>query len=171
VVFDWRPDRPKQRQRPGVRRARLILLLLALAWMTLVIAAPTVALGAPVSALTYAFGSFICHQRPERSFHLAEAQLPVCARCFGLYAGATIGAVWAFRHRLASLPALRTLLVVAALPTAITWAIEAAGLWSPANVVRFAAALPLGVAAAVTVNYLECAQPPRIGPSSPRIPI
>ena len=34
----------------------------------------------------YQLGSLICHQRPERSFHLAGVQMPVCARCFGLYA-------------------------------------------------------------------------------------
>ena len=36
----------------------------------------------------YAIGSLICHQLPERSFHLWGAQLPVCARCTGIYAGA-----------------------------------------------------------------------------------
>ncbi len=41
----------------------------------------------------YAFGSAICHQRDERSFHLFAEQLPVCARCTGLYAGAAIAAI------------------------------------------------------------------------------
>jgi len=31
-----------------------------------------------VAAGLYAVGSQICHQRPERSFHLFAAQLPVC---------------------------------------------------------------------------------------------
>lgn len=30
---------------------------------------------------------FFCHQNPERSLHLAGMALPLCARCFGLYAG------------------------------------------------------------------------------------
>lgn len=30
---------------------------------------------------------FFCHQNPERSLHLAGMTLPLCARCFGLYAG------------------------------------------------------------------------------------
>ena len=36
----------------------------------------------------YAIGHVVCHQLPARSFHLWGAQLPVCARCTGIYAGA-----------------------------------------------------------------------------------
>ena len=42
----------------------------------------------------YAAGSIVCHQIPERSFHIAGVQLPVCARCTGLYAGALAGVAW-----------------------------------------------------------------------------
>ena len=45
------------------------------------------------AAAVYAAGSLVCHQRPERSFHLAGAQLPVCARCLGLYVGGFVGAI------------------------------------------------------------------------------
>src|SRR5438552_2016659 len=38
----------------------------------------------------YAIGSLVCHQLPERSFHLESVPLPVCARCTGIYAGAAI---------------------------------------------------------------------------------
>src|SRR5260221_7816536 len=38
----------------------------------------------------YGMGSVLCHQRPERSFHLWGVQLPVCARCVGVYAGAAL---------------------------------------------------------------------------------
>ena len=41
----------------------------------------------------YAVGSVVCHQLPERSFHLWAAQMPVCARCTGIYAGAAIAAI------------------------------------------------------------------------------
>ena len=27
---------------------------------------------------------FICHQKPERSFHISHCQLPFCARCCGI---------------------------------------------------------------------------------------
>ena len=51
---------------------------------------------AAVSAMTiatYGIGSIVCHQLPERSFHLWTAQLPVCARCTGIYVGAAIAAI------------------------------------------------------------------------------
>ena len=69
--------------------ATVVLAALALGWLVLLVAAPV----APTSLATllYAAGSFICHQRPERSFHIDAAQLPVCARCLGIYAGAAIG--------------------------------------------------------------------------------
>ena len=35
----------------------------------------------------------VCHQRPERSFHVAGVQLPVCARCTGLYVSGAAGAL------------------------------------------------------------------------------
>jgi uncharacterized membrane protein len=155
----------------GVRGARLAFLLLTTAWLVLLLGAPINAAGAPLSALTYLFGSAICHQRPERSFHVGPAQLPVCARCFGLYAGAALGATAALALRPATRRQARFLIVACGAPTLITWGGELLGVWFPANGTRFIAALPLGLAVALTVNYIECARPPRTGPSPPRIPI
>ncbi len=48
----------------------------------------------PASVLilgVYGVGSLICHQLPERSYHLWAAQMPVCARCAGIYFGAACG--------------------------------------------------------------------------------
>jgi len=36
----------------------------------------------------YVIGSLVCHQRSERSFYLWARQMPVCARCTGIYFGA-----------------------------------------------------------------------------------
>ena len=36
-------------------------------------------------------GYAICHQIPDRSFHIAGRQLPLCARCTGTYIGVAIG--------------------------------------------------------------------------------
>ena len=41
----------------------------------------------------YAVGGLICHQLPERSFHLWSAQMPVCARCTGIYIGGALAAI------------------------------------------------------------------------------
>jgi uncharacterized membrane protein len=150
-----------------VRAARLAFAFLTSAWIILLLAAPVAGMGVSASALTYAFGSLICHQRPDRSFYLNAAQLPVCARCFGLYAGAAVGIF--IRGLTPTVPDLRLGLVVAAVPTAVTWTGEVLGLWSPANGTRAIAALPLGAAIAVTVNYIGCARRQRTGHRSPRI--
>jgi len=36
-------------------------------------------------------GYAVCHRIPERSFHIAAYQLPLCARCSGMYLGAMLG--------------------------------------------------------------------------------
>jgi uncharacterized membrane protein len=162
-----------------VRAARLALALLAAVWLALLIASPQAAFGAPVSALVYALGSLVCHQRPERSFHLGLGQLPVCARCTGLYLGAAIGLCWGavVFSGFAARPVgwrrstVRRVLVAGALPTAITWVLEFAGFWSPSNATRFLAALPLGIAVALTVNYVEWARPPWKESRLPHTPI
>ena len=142
------------------------LVTVAFAWnAALVAAVPAAAGGASVapafSAAMYAAGALICHQRPERSFHWAGAQLPVCARCLGLYAGAALGALaWVCASGVRRRPApragswsrrLRPALVATALPTLATVAIAWTGLWEPGNFTRALLALPLGAAAAALV--------------------
>ena len=60
-------------------------------------------------------GYAICHQIPERSFHIAGQQLPLCARCTGIYMGSlttfTLMAVWG-RRRAAKLPSVPITLVL-----------------------------------------------------------
>jgi len=143
---------------------RALLALIAVTWLALLILAPL--LPVPIAAMLYALGSRICHQRPERSFHLFAAQLPVCARCAGIYAGAAIGSLLmlsaSVRDQLLHFSP-RTLLLVGALPTLITIMIEWSGAWAGANDARGAAGVPLGLAvafvvarAAPTLHYGEC---------------
>lgn len=79
-----------------------------LAWLALVVLAPAVLArdvggraAAVVSAGAYLMGGVVCHQRSDRSFHPIGVQMPVCARCFGLYLGAGLGVLAAagFRRR------------------------------------------------------------------------
>jgi uncharacterized membrane protein len=95
------------------------------------------------------FCAFICHQRPERSFFVHGVQLPVCARCTGLYVGAALAVPLALIAA-SSLPSRRAryALLLAALPTALTWTLEFAGAIPFSNTARAVAALPLGFAAA-----------------------
>ena len=96
----------------------------------------------------YAIGGVVCHQRPERSFFLWAHQMPVCARCTGIYAGAALGAL-VFGFRMARAPgvrAARTTLALAALPTVVTLVYEWTTGHMPSNTVRALAGLPLGAA-------------------------
>ncbi len=116
-----------------------------------------------VSALVYASGAWICHQRPERSFHRAGAQLPVCARCAGLYAAGLLGViVWAVvtgtgraasarARRFVSQGMFRSALIASALPTIVTVAAAWLGWWEPGNAVRALLATPLGAAIGGTI--------------------
>ncbi|MEK6630518.1 MAG: DUF2085 domain-containing protein [Acidobacteriota bacterium] len=115
-----------------------------------------------LAALTYRAGSFICHQQTTRSFHVGGSPLPVCARCIGLYGGAAAGAwaavAWMLASRRTRLPrisiplsSVRLSLLVASLPTVITWAAEQLAHWPGTNAARSVSALPLGAAVAALV--------------------
>jgi hypothetical protein len=81
-------------------RLRAALIAAAAGWAVLLVAVPFLASRAHASPLAsalilgvYALGSVVCHQLPERSYHLWAAQMPVCARCAGIYFGAVAGAI------------------------------------------------------------------------------
>jgi uncharacterized membrane protein len=107
-----------------------------------------------LAVAVYGFGSVICHQRADRSFHLFAEQLPVCARCTGLYAGAALTAVahlWGLRPAIPAAdltPAARRLLVIAALPMAASIVYEWSTADVPSNLVRAATGIVLGAAVA-----------------------
>jgi uncharacterized membrane protein len=151
----------------------------AIAWLALLILAPV--LPVPLAGALYALGSRICHQRPERSFHLLAAQLPVCARCLGIYAGAAAGSLLATSARIrssASRLSPRMLLLGGSIPTALTLVLEWSGAWGATNLARAAAGLPLGfvivlvVAQGVaTLHYGGCAPRRPIATNRPPTPI
>jgi len=107
--------------------------------------------GSPSSVLAaavYAAASFLCHQRPERSFHLWAAQLPVCARCTGIYVGAVCTTLVRARRIRRPLP----FLLAASAPAAMTLVYE----WStgtvPGNWVRAISGLAIGAAVMVLLR-------------------
>ena len=100
----------------------------------------------------YLVGSVLCHQRPERSFETAGVVWPVCARCAGLYLGAAFGGAWVLARWHRDPQALRSVLAVAALPTAIAFAIEWSGIAPVSNAARAIAGLPLGATIAVALG-------------------
>jgi uncharacterized membrane protein len=92
-------------------------------------------------------GTQVCHQRPDRSFHLRGRSLPVCGRCTGLYLSGALGLLVAAPRRRRAARRPRTWLAIAAVPTLVTWTLEVVGLWNPGTPLRALAALPLGLAA------------------------
>ena len=158
------------------------LALAALAWVALLLLAPVA--HSSIATLIYAIGAVVCHQIPERSFHLAGVQLPVCARCFGIYAGAAAAAAIyvlgvfvadSARWRTLSPRAARRVFLVSALPTMLTVALEWAGLWRGSNIVRAIAGGVVGIGGALvvmsavaTLHYSGCLRRRPIEPS--RIP-
>jgi uncharacterized membrane protein len=161
------------------RRLRAAFIGAAATWPLLIVAATFAAgrphaspLGSALIVGVYAIGSAICHQLPERSFHLWGAQMPVCARCAGIYVGAAVaalaaplrapGTAEAGRHTSASLvqgvptalpgfiPATtaRRLLALAVLPSLITLVYEWSTGIAPAHMIRAAAGIPIGVVVA-----------------------
>ena len=151
-------------------------------WLALLVFAPL--LPVPLAAITYLFGSLICHQLPDRSFHLDGVQLPVCARCIGLYAGTALMTLsrlvpWSgARTNDQGWLTPRTILVAGLAPTLLTVVLEMLGAWSPSNVVRAAAGLALGGAVAfvvtgavATLHYGQCAPRRPIAPLRPPPPI
>ena len=159
--------------------------LLASAWLALLLASPFGPI--PLAALTYGIGGFICHQIPERSFHLGGLQIPVCARCLAIYAGfaLTAGVHVAATSFSGSTPprgltpsSARWVFVAGALPTAVTLGLEWGGVWSGSNIGRAIAGITLGagvalvvMSAVATLHYNSCERRRPTGPSQlpPRI--
>jgi hypothetical protein len=169
----------------GVRASRLLAAIRqtfvpsAVAWavalpMATFAASPAhqSAVGAAFVVAVYSIGSIICHQLPARSFHLWAVQMPVCARCTGIYLGAALGAIAAsvaplkrrptYRigsgaifgdgspvgHRFSGADWPRVSLIVASLPTLLTLVYEWTSGHTPANGIRAAAGLPIGIVVA-----------------------
>ena len=140
------------------------------AWALLLLAAPFAASRPHASPLAsvlivgvYSIGSLVCHQLPERSYHLWTAQMPVCARCAGIYVGAAVAAVFAasfrtaeaVRHRRAIVaqgfsPArvARVALALAVVPTLLTLVYEWTTGDMPSHAIRAAVGVPIGVVVA-----------------------
>jgi hypothetical protein len=119
----------------------------------------------------YSIGHLICHQLPARSFHVWGAAMPVCARCTGIYVGASLAAVALTVARLglsaeaAAATAdgvmsdgharARIVLLAAFVPTAATLLFEWTTGVTPANWIRALAGIPLGVAVAWAVGMVN----------------
>ena len=101
----------------------------------------------------------ICHQIPDRSFFWDGHQLPVCARCTGVYLSGVLGLVaWAgiktarkWRPMTIDPRIALRVFAIAAAPTALSLASGIAGVWDGSNVTRAVLAIPLGASAGAIV--------------------
>jgi uncharacterized membrane protein len=114
---------------------------IALTLVALIVGAPLAqANGHPAFASSiYKAFSFVCHQIPERSFHLAGHQFGVCSRCTGLYVGFAVAAlVYPLARSLkrTDTPS-RIWLVLATLPLVIDFALGYFSIWQNTYLSRF----------------------------------
>jgi uncharacterized membrane protein len=108
---------------------------------------------ASFASAIYKVFSFVCHQIPERSFHLAGHQFAVCSRCTGLYAGFAVAALIypLTRALIRTDTPRRRWLILAAVPLLIDFSLTYFGVWSNTHLTRFSTGALLG---AVAVFYV-----------------
>ena len=105
------------------------------------------------AAPIYKVFSFVCHQIPERSFHLAGYKFAVCSRCTGLYSGfalATLAYPLVRSMRQTETPSI-VWLVLATLPLVIDFSLGYFSIWQNNHASRFATGALLG---SVAVFYI-----------------
>jgi uncharacterized membrane protein len=108
---------------------------------------PIFASHSPVFALALQRGfALVCHQQPERSFYLFGGNVAVCARCLGIYFGATLGLLIRVPRRIA----MQFLMAAVTVNVADRLA-EFAGLHGNLILMRFFLGIALGTAAAMLV--------------------
>ncbi len=144
-----------EKQASGISRTEVLVWaatsLFALTIISLIVSAPLAeAHGHPVFASTvYKVFSLICHQIPERSFHVAGHQFAVCSRCTGLYSGFAVAAlVYPLARSLKRNDAPRLgWLILAAVPLVIDFALGYFSIWANTHLSRFSTGALFGAAA------------------------
>jgi len=116
----------------------------------------------------YFFFSGVCHQLPERSFHLWGEPLAVCARCSGVYAGFLAGALLfpVIRRRLKREFPPAWVLGAAILPAAADFGLARLGVHDSGNALRLITGLIPGMA--VSFFILPGVYEIVSGPSKPK---
>jgi uncharacterized membrane protein len=124
-------------------------------WVGVIITAPLfLSEGvAAASSPIYTFFSYICHQIPERSLHIAGHQMAVCSRCFGVYFGLLVGILvyplWRDVDEIEAIP--RVWLFLSLIPITIDWSLTVFGFWENTQLSRFVTGAILGAACATYI--------------------
>ena len=124
--------------------------LLIFAWLFSIVLAPFAKANnlTGISDPIYKFFSFICHQDLNRSFHVAEHSLAVCARCFGVYFGLLVGFLICplVRRIEETEPFSRFWLFLAMIPMGVDWSLGFFDVWTNTHLSRFITGAILGAA-------------------------
>jgi uncharacterized membrane protein len=109
-----------------------------------------------------AIGYAVCHQIDLRSFHIGDRQLPLCARCSGMYLGAMVGLIyqWVIGRRRTGMPPWQIivptsifvlLFAVDGLNSFFSLFSNGTGLYQPNNNLRLLTGTGMGLAIAVAL--------------------
>lgn len=90
-----------------------------------------------------------CHGMPERSLVMFGEAMPICARCFGIYAGLLVGLAAFLSWPRIEERAARLVTLAAALPITVDGVTQAAGLRTSTNTLRIATGLAVAIAFAI----------------------
>lgn len=136
-------------------RVWTITATITFSWLVLIVF-PAFAeqIGVPsVGGSLFAFFGYLCHQIPERSFHLDGGQFGVCSRCFGVYFGLFIGlAAYPIWRRVENVePLSRIWLFLAMVPIGIDWSLTIFRIWENTHLSRFITGAVLGAACATYI--------------------
>lgn len=109
--------------------------------VSLIVAAPIAQAGGhpTLASAIYSAFSFVCHQIPERSFHLTGHKFAVCSRCTGLYSGFALAAlVYPLVRSLKRTDTPRIFwLILAVVPLVIDFALGYFNIWHNNHLSRF----------------------------------
>ena len=104
--------------------------------------------------------SSLCHQIPERSFHVHDVSLAVCHRCTGIYAGVpfamlvmTITKGWGIRKHIWAVILFSSIAIMG-----LDWGLTVVGVWENTLYSRASTGLLFGLAAG---GYLALVLTPR----------
>lgn len=140
---------------PRARRGGGLVAAGLMAGVCMLVVAPPF-LGEPVQAgLMQAFHA-VCHQLPDRSFHVGGVALAVCHRCTGIYAGLLLGALLfplVARHDAVLWPHSRTALFASLVPMAVDWTGDVLGVFTNTPTTRVATGFVFGVVAAYLLAH------------------
>jgi len=97
----------------------------------------------PVSKLIYTFGDWECHQHASRSYFLNGNQMPVCARCTGIFVSMSVFAMLFVFFRV-KMPFWRIIALI--MPLALDGVVQLMSSYESSNIMRLITGILAGFA-------------------------